>query len=139
MKPPHLQMESVSARKRRGGKKYRGEAHIRLHHWLLRSDAWLSLSTQARAVYIAIVQRYNGTNNGRLWLSVRDAARECRIAKDTATRSFRELLDRNFIECKTPGGFSRKTHHATEWLLTEYRDDVNHTAPSKAFMRWRKI
>jgi DNA-binding transcriptional MocR family regulator len=122
----------------RGSKKWKGERHVRLHLWLLESAAWRSLTPQARAVYVAIAQRYNGSNNGRIWLSVRDAAAECRISKNTIPRVFRELIDRGFIVRKTSGGFSRKVRHASEWLLTEYRDDVDNELPTKAFMRWRE-
>lgn len=105
---------------------------------MLRTEAWRSLTCQARAVYVAIAQHYDGTNNGRIFLSVRDAVRECRISKNTAPRVFAELIAKGFIVAKTRGAFSRKTRHATEWLLTEHRDDVDSTAPSKAFMRWPK-
>jgi hypothetical protein len=40
--------------------------HVRLHHYLLKTSAWLGLSTAARAVYIQTALRYNGSNNGRV-------------------------------------------------------------------------
>ena len=115
------------------------EAHVRLHIWLLRTAAWLSLTAAERAVYIQLASRYNGCNNGKVGFSVRDAAKECRISKNTAAHAFKALVRTGFIEIKTPGGFSRKVRHAAEWLLTEYRDDVSNELPKKAFMRWHKV
>jgi hypothetical protein len=117
-------------------RRFRGDPHVRLHHWLLDSPAWRTLTPQARAIYIALVRRYNGSNNGRIGLSIREAARECRLSKNTVPRAIHELIDHGFLELKTPGGFSLKLRHATEWLLTEYRDDVSGELPKKTFMRW---
>jgi DNA-binding transcriptional regulator YhcF (GntR family) len=106
--------------------------------WLLRSAAWLSLTAAERAVYVQLASRYNGSNNGKIAFSVRDAAKECRLSKDTAARAFKALESTGFVEIKTPGGFSRKVRHAAEWLLTEFRDDVSGELPKKTFMRWAK-
>lgn len=119
-------------------RKWSGQPHVRLHIWLLDSEAWLSLSTQARSVYVQLARRYRGTNNGRIGLSVRDAGRECRISKNTAARAFHELVEKGFIRQKTAGGFSYKMRHSSEWLLTEHRDDVNQQPGTRDFMRWQK-
>jgi len=58
--------------------------HVRLYHWLLNSSAYLSLSSQARAVLVEIAQAYNGTKNGRIGLSVRRASERCNIARRAA-------------------------------------------------------
>ena len=116
----------------------KGEArHVRLHHWLLNSPAYLSLSPAARAVHVEIFRLYNGANNGRLALSVRVAASRCRIARNTASRALAELQDRGFIECVTPGAFSLKSRHAAEWRLTHHKCDASGQLPSSPFMRWR--
>ncbi len=104
---------------------------------MLATPAWRSLTPAARAVYVVLAARFNGCNNGSLALSARDAARLCNINKDTATRAFHELVEHGFIECVTPGGFSRKVRHATEWRLTHYRCDLTHALPSKAYTHWR--
>ena len=81
---------------------------------------------------------YNGSNNGRIALSVRMAAQRCRTAKDTAARAFSDLQERGFIECVTPGAFSLKKRHATEWRLTHVSCNVIGALPSKLFMRWHQ-
>ena len=62
------------------GKKHldeRKDRYFQLHHYMMKTDAWRALSAAARAVYLQIGSRYSGANNGRLALSVRDAASEC--------------------------------------------------------------
>jgi len=112
--------------------------HVRFYRWMLDSPAYLSLSCQARAVLIEITRAYDGTNNGRIGLSVRRAAERCNIAKDTASRAFADLEERGFVDCVTRGAFSRKSMHATEWRLTWWPCDVTGELSSKRFMNWRK-
>jgi hypothetical protein len=47
--------------------------HVRLYRWMLDSPAYLSLTCPARAVLIEIARGHDGTNNGRLGLSIRRA------------------------------------------------------------------
>ena len=110
--------------------------HVRLYRWLLDSPAYLSLSCQARAVLLEVARGHDGTNNGRLGLSIRRASERCNIARGTAARAFIELQERGFIECMTKGGFNRKTPHASEWRLTWWSCDVTGELPSKKFMSW---
>ena len=114
-----------------------GPRFVQLFHYMLETGAWRSLTAQERSVYTALAAIYNGTNNGRLGLSVRGAAELAKVSKDTAARALQCLQERGFIECVTPGGFSRKTPHAAEWRLTAFRCDRTEALPSKAFRKWR--
>ena len=113
------------------------DRHFRLYDWMWKSAAWSSLSPAERAVYVEIEMRFFGSNNGRIGLGVRAAADACNISKGTAAKCFSRLVDTGFIECATPGGFSRKDPHASEWRLTRTRCDVSGQSASKAFMHWR--
>lgn len=110
------------------------DRYVQLHHFMLRTDAWKSLSAPARAVYVQIASRYNGVNNGKLAFSVRDAASECNIAIGTAARAFKELKDLGFIEETRHGGLSNKTRIASEWRLTAYKCDLTGAFKTCAFM-----
>lgn len=110
--------------------------HVRFYDFMLSSPAYLDLSCQARAILIEIVRLYDGTNNGRIALSIRTAAQRCRISKDTATRAFAELRGHGFVECVTPGAFSRKVRHAAEWRIAWRSCDVTGDLPRNPFMRW---
>src|SRR4051794_22632816 len=92
--------------------------HIRLYHSMLRTPAWRSLTVQAIAVYLALEEIHNGSNNGEIGLSVRDAARRCHINKDTAAKAFRELQEKGLIKLRQPGAFTYKKRHSAEWELT---------------------
>jgi hypothetical protein len=111
--------------------------HVRLYDYMLKSPAYLSLGSPARAVLIEIARVYDGMNNGRLGMSVRTLAERCRIARGTAMEALKELQDRGFIECVQVGSFTRKVRHASEWRLTWQTCDVSETPPDKPFMRWR--
>lgn len=122
------------------GKRTRGktERFVSLRHWLLDSPAWLSLSCNARALYVQIAKRYNGANNGCISYSVREAYKELKISKSTAFRAFRVLQDRGFIVCRKKGAFSWKVvNEASEWRLTEYANDCPPEHATKEFMLYR--
>lgn len=124
-----------------------GEArHVRLYYWLLESAAWQSLDAVERALYILLVERYNGKNNGELTLSCREAARALKISKDTASRKFAGLVDRGFIAATERSGFNLKTNegHTTRWRVTEFptrtgkdKEKDFQVEGTKEFMRWR--
>jgi hypothetical protein len=99
----------------------RPDRYFQVHHYMLKTDAWRALSANARAVYLQIGARYTGSNNGKIVFSVRDAASECDIARNTAGRCFKKLVDLGFIEETRHGGLSRKTRMASEWRLTAFR------------------
>jgi hypothetical protein len=111
------------------------DRYFALHHYMLKTDAWRALSAPARVVYLQIGLRYDGFNNGRIAMSVRDAASECGLAKDTANRAFKELVDLGFIEETRHGGLSRKTRIASEWRMTAFKCDLTGAFKSVLFMQ----
>jgi hypothetical protein len=113
----------------------RGAPFVSLPHWLLKSPAWGSLSTQARAIYIEIMVLFNGGNNGRIALSTRDAAIRCNIKRNTAMRAIDELTEKGFIECTRGSSFTAK-RLSREWRSTALPCNLTGQLPSKAFMRW---
>jgi hypothetical protein len=116
----------------------RQERYVMLRHWLLNSQAWNSLTGNARALYVVLTQRYNGSNNGRIPYSVREAVRALHVSKATVSRLFRQLEDHGFIIRTKRGAFSLKTvKDASEWCLTEYDSDHPPAHATKDFMRWQ--
>jgi hypothetical protein len=108
-------------------KRHKHERYVKLRYWLLDSAAWQSLPGGACALYVKMAQRYNGSNNGRIPFSVREAMK---YLLDV-------LQDRGFIVCTRRGAFSLKTRReASEWRLTEYDNDVITEYATKEFMRW---
>jgi DNA-binding transcriptional MocR family regulator len=129
----------------------KGEArHVRLYHYMTESPAWKNLGAVARAIYCEISKRYNGTNNGFIVYSIRQAADELKIGTSTAKRAFDELIGHGFIVAEQRGHFHWKIdvtglrhRPASEWRLTEHHNDRVHgdegRYPTKEFMRWEKI
>lgn len=126
------------ARRGRGhdktGRSRRGDRFVKLDHWMLKSPAWRALTPAARALYVELAQRYNGANNGEISLSVREAAAAVNIAKDTASKTFQDLIAIGFIRRRRPGSFTWKVRHAATWILTEF--PVGDEPATKDFMRW---
>jgi hypothetical protein len=112
--------------------------HVRLYVYMLDSPAYLSLSCQARAVLVEFGRVYDGSNNGRLGMSIRTLARRCRIAPGTASKALAELQDRGFIECVQVGTFNRKVRHASEWRVTMWPCNITGASSTRAFMNWGK-
>jgi hypothetical protein len=101
------------------------------------STAWQSPPSPSRALYVELAKRYNGSNNGKIGYSVRQAAEDLNITPGTASRHFRILTKRGFIEPMKKGAFSLKERHATEWRMTEFICDVTGKPPTKDFMSWQ--
>ena len=99
------------------------------------APAWLALSAHARVVYMALKARYNFKNNGRIHLSVRQAAEKTGFNKDRVARCLRELQYYGFIVMTEPGclGVDGKGK-APHWRLTElsYMTDP----PTADFLKW---
>src|SRR5262245_66610676 len=97
------------------------ERYVMLRYWLLNAPAWKSLPGNARALYIELARRCNGSNNGRIPYSAREAVEALGVSKGQAKYLFDMLLDRGSIICTRRGAFSLKTvRYARESLLTEY-------------------
>tara|TARA_R110002124_G_scaffold287223_1_gene471738 strand:- start:5474 stop:6235 length:762 start_codon:yes stop_codon:yes gene_type:complete len=96
----------------------------RFDHEILRSPAYCSLTPNARALLMQLEMMSNGSNNGSLWLSVRDAAARLGIANlGSATRAFNDLIEAGFIAMTKEAHFSIKsadTSRARCWRLTYY-------------------
>lgn len=96
-----------------------GHKFVQLDEWLLKAPAYRLLSAQARALLVEFLRLYNGTNNGSLYMSQRDAARAIGVKNHgTAANYIRELINRGFIAVVVPGSFGQKRRHATQFRLT---------------------
>lgn len=109
---------------------------VKLDFGLLKSDAYRSLSTGARALLVEFGRLYNGDNNGELFMSQRTAAEMVGVANHvTAAGYLRELQDRGFIRPKIKGSFDNKTRRATTWVLAHF--PLGEQPATREFMRWR--
>jgi len=132
----------MARRKQRGrnrrtdatGRTISSESFVKIDRWVMKTEAWLALTPQERAVYLEIEYRHFGNNNGAIGLSAREAAKLCRINKDTACRAFERLEALGFIKCRSVGHFDWKVRHSSEYELTRW--PYNGREPTKEFAHW---
>ena len=113
--------------------------HIRLYNDHTATAAWRSLLFGARSLYCELKALYNGSNNGKLFLSAREASLRMPTNRMSANRWFHELEDRGFIKPAQISTFDWKAGasegKATTWILTEYY--AGNGPPSADFKHWK--
>jgi hypothetical protein len=112
---------------------------ICLHRGITGSAAWRSLSCEAKALLLAVWARHNGSNNGKVGFSQREARDELHIGSRKVAAAFAELQERGFLIAKTKGSFSWKhgagAGKSTEWEITAEPCDA---LPAKAtYKAWQ--
>lgn len=115
-------------------KRKKGESFVKLTRFMLNHESWLNLSPAARCIYIEIRKRYNGSNNGEIHLSCRDAAQVVKCGKSTATKLFRELMEHGYIKSAVKGKFRHKW--ASTWILTN--EEYNGRHKTDEWVHWRQ-
>ena len=104
------------ARRKRGAKLNFAFTAVPKH--ITRSKAWFSCSPAARLIWIAVLERYNGENNGEISLSVREAGSYAGCTKNTAGKKFIELLDAGLLQCTMKTSFNNGKGLASTCALT---------------------
>ena len=89
-----------------------------IHAIVRHSDAWKACDSKARDVYIGLLIRYNGMNNGYIGFSCRDAAEYANCSKNSAANAFKKLIEVGLIKCVTESNFDCRKKLAREWALT---------------------
>ena len=110
--------------------------HIRLYHSITGSDAWLSLSGNATKVLIALVRLDDGSSNGQIFFSDRQASKATGLSRNTCIKAFRELQAKGFIRIVEKGHFDRKVRHATVWRYT-WQAAPGISPPTRDFEKWK--
>jgi hypothetical protein len=108
---------------------------IMLDHWIFDHPSYRSLSLGARGLHWELIRKYNGYNNGRLFLSHRSAEPRLGRSRNTVGLYYKELERAGFIlktrgHCLGPVGIGEANH----WSLTHV--SVN---GCKATMEFKKI
>jgi hypothetical protein len=99
------------------GESKRESQYFKLFYIMAHSAAFRSLSGGALKVLIELRCRFNGGNNGKVFLSYQEAADILGMSKSTAARAFAELKEKGFIRLAGPGHFYGR--RAAEWILTD--------------------
>jgi DNA-binding transcriptional MocR family regulator len=111
--------------------------YLKLHLDILDAPAWRATSAAGRLLYIALRRRHNSkhNNNGDIFISQREAAKELKISRPTVAKSFQELEHYGFIVMTSPGCLGVEGRgRAPHWRLTEV--ETASAPPSMDFKKW---
>ena len=86
-------------------------------------------------VWLLLCRRFNGANNGRIGLSIREAAKYGKMGNATASKAIQKLMKLGFIKKTFEGSFSQKQNYASEFALTHQK--LGDKVPTKEFARWK--
>jgi len=104
-----------------------------LPYEMLHSPAWRSLSGPAVKVWLELRTRFHGANNGRLILSLEEAARLLVLGKATVQRALVELQDKGLVIRTRRGQWYGRI--ASTWATTD--KSINGDSPPQAWKVWR--
>ena len=125
--------------------KPKGQRRVQIYYWEMDLPAWRLLSVHGRALLIEFRRKYNGSNNGEIAMSTRDAARLIGCHKDTAVKALRELEEMGWTRRVQTGSFhwkvearGRKFRAATTWRITNQPIGLGtDTNATKEYVKWR--
>ncbi len=93
---------------------------VQLPEWLMKTEAWATLKPGPRALYIELKRCFYGSNNGRIFLSHRDAAEALNVHRNTVGHWFNELERRGLIRMEKGPYLGTDGHgKAAQWALCE--------------------
>lgn len=120
----------------KGRNKY--ERHTRLPHHMTGSAAWRDLSGNATKVLIALQRLDPGDANGALFFSIRKAAEETGLSRNTVVAALRDLESHGFVVAVKRGEFHRiKRSPATTWRLTFATAPALSMPTTNEWQRWK--
>ena len=109
------------------------ERFVKLTYSLLESEAWKWLRPISKAVYIELRRRYNGRNNGRISLSLSEAAHILKASKSSISTALKQLETHGFIKLVKKGYFTGRM--ASEYALTD--EQLDGYPPTREWRRWQ--
>lgn len=111
---------------------------VAIFGWEMDTPAYRLMSVYGRALLVEIRRLYNGSNNGKIGMSVRQAADRLNCNKDTAAKALHELEAKGWIRLATKGSFDWKARTATTWRLTNQPIGLGVDIPAtKEYASWR--
>lgn len=111
----------------------KGERFIKLPHYMVACEAWLTLPPTAMKLLFEVWKRHNGVNNGEITYSVREAE-AIGLSLATAARNFTHLVERGFLKVRKDSSFDLKRKEARVWEITA--EPCRQKSASKEFLRW---
>ncbi|MCF1710274.1 hypothetical protein L0V05_15785 [Tabrizicola sp. J26] len=123
------------------GRDTRGEHFTQVFRSVMDTPAWRALSTTAQSLYPWIKLEWRGArtnNNGKIRLSVRQAAEAMGVTANTAANGFRELQAKGFLVLTEQATLGIEGHARTaSYEITELAMP-GATVGRKLFMGWSR-
>lgn len=117
-----------------GRSKYPDGQFIPLQYNMLQSDAWRGLNGNSTRVFLELHMRFNGGNNGQLFIGMDRIAAHLGISKSTVSKAFKELEEKGFIVKVKEGKWVRG--QASEWRLTN--KPFKKSPSTNEWKQWKK-
>ena len=109
-----------------------------LFAWEMDTQAYRLMSVYGRSLLLEMRRLYNGSNNAKIGMSVRQAGELLGCTKDTAAKALKELEAKGWMRPVTRGDFNWKARKATTWRLTNQPVGLGIDTPAtKEYTRWR--
>ena len=109
------------------------ERFVKLTYPLIESEAWKWLRPISKAVYIELKRRYNGLNNGKISLSLSEAAHILKASKSSISTALKQLEAHGFIKLIKKGYFTGRM--ASEFALTD--EQLDGCPPTREWRQWQ--
>lgn len=110
---------------------------VMLYEWMQNTEAWATMPPGPRMLYIELKRRYTGFNNGKIYLSHREAANACNAHRNTIGGWYQVLQDRGFIvQTRGPHLGPVGIGMAATWALTEVATADGKRATME-FKKWK--
>ena len=109
------------------------ERFVKLTYPLIESEAWRWLRPISMAVYIELKRRYNRLNNGKISLSLSEAAYILKASKSSISTALKQLETHGFIKLIKKGYFTGRM--ASEYALTD--EQLDGYPPTREWRRWQ--
>lgn len=117
-------------------KKAKGDPHVRIYSWEMKTPAWKTMNSDGRSLLIEMRSLYNGGVN-EVYMALREIQKRLGVGRKKAEIARDQLLDRGWIRLKQKGSFHVKTRLASVYMLTnEPLDDRDGAVPPKDYMKW---
>jgi len=91
----------------------------------------------SRVIFLEIIRRFNGFNNGKISLSVREAAEKANVSIATSNKKIHNLVKLGFIIITRNSGFNMKGRTAREFEITFH--PANNRPAKNTFKSYQKI
>ena len=110
--------------------------HMAIPYMVWDSEAMKDCDPAARSVFLEILRRFNGFNNGKIPMSVRELSNKLSISIGTANKKIHRLVEVGLIRITKNSGFNVKGRTSREFEITFH--PLDNKSAKNTFKEWNK-